>query len=152
MPQWVKPWNTGNKAPSTVPVTLGPQPQWVRVGTPTFTSFSAAATTSTIALFSLPAAAIIHGVKLRASVAFGGGSISAYTVSVGDASTVDLYASAFDVHQAVGATVFQLSSDFGGESLAAVTQINATATSTGGNLSTATAGLLDVLCLLSIAK
>jgi hypothetical protein len=152
MPQWVKPWNTGNKSPTAVPATLGTSPQWVRVGTLTFGSFSTAATTNSIALFNLPPAAILHGVKIQHSVAFAGGGITAYTVSVGDVGNATLYASAFNVFQAAGATIYQLSSDFGGESLVAATQLYATATSTGGNLSTATAGAVNIWALLSVAQ
>jgi len=149
MPQIAFPWNPGAQAPSVVPSTLGIQGQWVRVGTPTYATFATAATTNTVPLFQLPSAAIMHGVKMVPTAAFTGGSISAYTVSVGDGSNNALYASAFNVFQAPGATVYQLSSDFGGESLVAATQLYATATSTGGNLSAATAGSVSIFAYLS---
>lgn len=155
MPQWSSPWNPGSKAPGQVPVVLGPQATWVRVtpqGGATFTTFAAAALTNSVALFFLPPSAIIHGIKISPTASFTGGSIATYTVSVGDGATPALYASAFDVHQAPGADVYQLSSNFGGESMVAATQIYATATSTVANLNAATAGAVDIFAYLSIAK
>lgn len=149
MPQLAFPWNTGAYAPRAVPLSLGIQAQWVCVGSPTYSTFATAATTNTVALFQLPSAAIIHGVKIVPTTAFTGGGISAYTVSVGDGTTPTLYASAFNVFQAPGANVYQLSSDFGGESLIAATQIYATATSTGANLNAATAGSVSIFAYLS---
>jgi hypothetical protein len=153
MPQNAFPWN-GNKrsAPSAVPPNLSTIPQWVKVGNAiSYTAFSAVALTNTISLFLLPPAAIIHGIKVFLKTSFTGGSVSAYTISVGDGSTAGLDASAFNVFQAPGPNVYQLSSNFGGESLIVATQIYATATSVGANLNAATAGTVDVLALLSIA-
>jgi hypothetical protein len=131
---------------------VGPIPQWIHVASGiTYTFFSAASTTSTQALFSLPASGVIHGCKVKHSVSFSGGSITAYTVSVGDGGSTVAYGAPFDVFQAVGATAYKLTQTFGGESATATSTIYATATSTGGNLSTATTGALDVWCLISVA-
>lgn len=155
-PQHSNPWNQQRAAPTRVIPTLTFQAQWMRVGNgllfSAFSAFSAAATTNSIQIFSLPAAAIIHGIKIQHTAAFSGGSISAYTIAVGDSVTPTLYASAFNVHQAPGASVYQLSSDFGGESMVAATSIYATATSTGANLSAATAGAVSIWALLSVAS
>ena len=146
MGQQAFPWIVPSPIAGTVvPPNLGTQPIWVRVGTPTFASFSAAATTNAIVLFSLPSGALIHGVKQSIVEPFAG--LMTYTVSVGDANIANLYSSAFDVTQA--ANSFQLSSDFAGESLASATSIYATALCTGGNLSAATAGSVSIFALLS---
>ena len=125
-------------------------PQWVKV-TKTFTDLSFAGTTNDIQVYSLPAGGIIMGVKIKHSTAFSGGSISAYTVSVGISTNFTKYASAFDVFQAVSGTTFQLTDSFGSEDHGAATSIRLQAISTGGNLSTATAGSVDVWILVSVA-
>lgn len=150
MPQWVFPWNPGIAAASVVPDNLGPQRQWIRVGSAlTFTSFSAAALSNSIPLFLLPASVLCSAIKIKHQTSFTGGSISAYTVSVGDVSTPTLYASAFNVFQAAGPTIYQLSNELTGESTTAAVQIYATATAVGANLSAATAGVLNIWAELS---
>lgn len=125
-------------------------PTWLKV-TLTFSSFSTAATTNSITLASLVAAGVIHAVKIKHSTAFSGGSITAYTISVGVSGNTSKYASAFDVFQTTGNTVFQFSNSVGTENHGAATTIQATATSTGGNLNTATAGSVDIWLLVSKA-
>lgn len=147
----------GTSANSYVPPTtaagIGSTPTWIKVGTALpYTSFQTAATTNTITLFSLIAAGIVHEVKIKHSTAFAGGSINAMTLSVGISGTVDKYASAFDVFQAVSATAFELSDALGTESHTGATNITITATSTGANLSALTAGVVDVWALLSVAS
>ena len=124
-------------------------PTWVHVATIGHAAFSAAATTKAVNLFTLKAGQIIHGIKTKHSTAFSGGAISAYTISVGISGTAAKYAAAFDVHQAVSATAFQLTSDFVSESAGADTQVTATATSTGANLSAATQGSVDIWAYIS---
>ncbi len=68
---------------------------------------------------------------------------------MGDGSNNALYASAFNCYQAPGADVYQLSGDFGGESLIGASQIYATATSTGANLNAATTGSVEIFAYLS---
>ena len=132
---------------------VGATPQWVHVAPALSYSFFAVGTTTFSAqLMLLPPSGIIHGVKIQHSASFTGGAISAYTISVGDVNTVDLYASAFNVHQAYGPTVYQLSSNFAGESLASATQLYVTATSTSANLNAATSGVVDIFALLSVAS
>jgi hypothetical protein len=133
---------------ATAPV-LDSCPRWLLVGALTYADFSAAATTSTVNLFNLEPRGIIQGIKIKHTVAFAGPSISAYTVSVGDAGTAALLASAFDVLQAFGSTAFQLSQNFYGEDNTIPTLITATAVSTGANLSVATAGQVNIWALLS---
>lgn len=119
-------------------VTFSGVPQWTNV-TKTYSDFSAAATTKDIEIFSLPAGGVIHGVKIKHSTAFSGGSLTSYTVSVGLAGDLDKYASAFDVFQAASDTTFQMSQNFVSENHGAVSSVRAEATGSH-NLDTATAG------------
>lgn len=136
----------------TNPAAIGNVPQWVKVGAALgFGAFSTAGTSNAITLFTLPAGGVIHATKIKASTAFGGGAISAYTLSIGPSGNATKYASAFDVFQAVSNTAFQLSSVTGSENNGAGTIIQVTATSTTANLNAATAGVVDVFALLSIA-
>lgn len=130
---------------------LDAAPWWTKY-TVDYSDLAAAATTNNIELFSLPAGGVIHGVKIKHSTAFSGGSISAYTVSVGITGTLAKYASAFDVFQAVGNAVQQISSTVGTENHGAATSIKIAATSTTDNLDQATAGSVDVWVLWSVAK
>lgn len=117
--------------------------------TKTFTDLSFAGLTNDIQVYSLAAGEVIHGVKIKHSTAFSGGSIASYTVSVGIVSALTKYASAFDVFQATSNTTFQISNSFGSENHGASTSIRLAAVSTGGNLSTATTGSVDVWILVS---
>lgn len=138
---------------ATATTNLGAVPQWVHVGAGlTNASFSLGATTNSITLFTLPAGGVVHAIKIKHSVAFGGGSLSAYTISVGISGTLAKLASAFNVFQAASATTFQLSTALDEENESTGTAILATAVSTGGNLNTATAGNVDIWALLSIAQ
>lgn len=112
--------------------------------TKSFSDFSAAANTNSITLFSLPAATIIEQVVIKQSASFTGGTISAYTVSVGISGNDPKYASAFDVFQAPGDTVAQLSSSAGFEDFANPVTITITATSTGDTLDNASDGSVDI--------
>lgn len=125
-------------------------PTWVKY-TFTYADFSTAATTNSLDLLSLPAGGIIQGVKIKHSAAFTGGAISAYTIQVGIVGTLNKYASAFNVFQAPGNTVQQLSTTAGTENGGAATAIKVTATSTGANLNAATAGSVDIWVLQSKA-
>jgi len=126
-------------------------PSWTKY-TKVYSDFSTAATSNSITLFAAAAGTVIHGVKIRHTTPFSGGSISAYTISVGTTSANGLYASAFDVFQSTNGRAFQLSNDFSGESSTAAWNVNATATSTGANLSAATGGSVDIWVLTSVAN
>lgn len=135
------------------PSAIGAVPIWVKVGNGlSHTAFQTAATTLSITLFTLAAAGLIHAVKIKHSTAFGGGAITAYTLSVGIAGTVAKYATAFDVFQAVSNTAFQTSSVLGSENNGAGTAILVTATSTTANLNASTSGIVDIWALLSKAS
>lgn len=125
-------------------------PRWIKV-TKSYTDFSTAATTNNIEVYSLPAGGIIHAVKIKHSTPFTGGAISAYTISVGITGTLNKYANAFNVFQAAGGTVFQLSTTVGSEDHGSATSIKAAAASTSANLNAATAGSVDIWLLVSVA-
>jgi hypothetical protein len=131
-------------------ITAGDRTPYWRKYTKVFTDFATAATTNSIDLFSLPAGAVILAVKLKHSVPFTGGALSAYTISVGITGTLAKYLAAQNVFAAVSPTNYGLGATIGGESHTASTPIKATATSTGGNLSVATAGIVDVWVLWSV--
>jgi hypothetical protein len=136
---------------SSAAANLGPIPQWVHVGTAIpYTAFSTAGTTNSITLFTLPPGGVVHGIKIKQSVSFTGGALSAYTVSVGISGNTAKYASAFNVFQAPSSTTLQLSQDFFEENETAGTTVQVTAISTGANLSAATAGSVDIWAFLSV--
>jgi hypothetical protein len=105
----------------------------------------AASTSQTITLASnaIPARGQITALRVKHSTSFSGTGITALTVSLGDGTTSNIYAPAFDVYQATGNTVFY---DDGGAfaSTAAQHSLSATLTSTGGNLSAISAGSVDI--------
>jgi len=115
------------------------------------TDLDAAATTNDIELFSLDAGGIIHAVKIKHSVAFTGGIISAYTVSVGITGTLAKYHTAFNVFQAPGNTVQSIETNTETENHATSVSIRIAAISTGANLNAATGGTVDVWVLISQA-
>lgn len=123
-------------------------PIW-RKYTVTYADLATAATTNNITVATLPAGAVVEAVKIKHSTAFAGGAISAYTVSVGITGNLTKYAAAYDVFQAVSATAMQLSTTQGTESHTATTALKIAATSTGANLSAATAGSVDVWIKMS---
>jgi hypothetical protein len=118
--------------------------------TKTYSDFSDTDTQNDIEILSLPAGGVIHEVKIKHSEAFTGGSISAYTISVGITGTLDKYCSAFNVFQAPGNTVQALGGVIGTENHGAATSIRADANSTDGNLNAATQGSVDIWILYSV--
>jgi len=131
------------------PIPLGGAPSWTKY-TKTFTDFSIGALTNPITLFSLPAGGIIHVIKTKHSVAFSGGSITSYIISLGVSGSPTKYAGPFDVFQAVAATTFQCQEGIGSENHTGATNIIATATASH-NLNTAEAGSVDFWVYASIA-
>jgi hypothetical protein len=120
--------------------------QWTKY-TVTYSDLSAAALTNDIELFSLLAKEIPEVMIIKHSVSFqdsGGGSISAFSVSLGVTGDLTKMASAFDVYQAAGATVFQVSEYATPENFSSATSIRIAATSVGANLDQADQGSLDV--------
>jgi len=125
-------------------------PRWLKF-TVAESAFTAAATTEDVELFILAAGGVIHGVKIKHSASFTGGTLSAFTLSVGITGTLAKYASAFDVFQAAAGTTFQLTNTIGSEDHGATTSIRLAAVSVGDNVVAATAGSVDVWVLVSEA-
>jgi hypothetical protein len=128
---------------------FGNFPVWKKY-TLTVANFATAATSNSITLFSLPAHAAIHNVIISQSTAFTGTGVTSYTVSVGVAGNNTKYATAFDVHQAAGASVAQASASFNFESKTAAVNITATATSNVNLNFAAAAGSVDIWVLASV--
>lgn len=125
-------------------------PRWKKISL-AYTDFQAASTTKQADLFTLPAAAVVHAVKIKPSVTFAGTSITDVKISVGTTGTPTKYAAAYDVDAAVGDAVFQVSSTVGGETHASAgAALVAQAVSTGANLSALSAGAVDVWVLYSV--
>ncbi len=121
-------------------------PYWTKY-TVLYSALSFAGTSNDITLLTLPSKAVVHGVVIKHSVAFSGGSLTTYTLSVGIVGTLAKYIAAFDVFQAVANGTFGASgAAIPGtmpESLGATTAIRVAAVGSH-NLSTATAGSADI--------
>jgi hypothetical protein len=110
------------------------------------------ATTNTVAIYSLPANSTILSAWTKVTANFTGGSISAYTLSVGSSA-----ANLLNTFSAFTGTPLSTSCAFNDglgayntfvKSTSAATTINIYATSTGANLDAATAGSVDVFLLV----
>lgn len=123
-------------------------PAWFRRRV-NYSEFTAAATTEDVELYELDTAVVVEAVVIVPVTAFGGGAISAYTLSVGIAGNLTKYAAAFNVFQAPGATVFQLSTTQGLENIGTQVSLRVAATSTTANLSAGTTGAADIYLKLS---
>ena len=129
-------------------------PTWVKF-TKTYADFSAASTTGTVTLKTLPYKAVLHAAVLQHTESFTGGSISAYTIKVGVSGTTNKYVAATDVYASAANTTFAPASSttpFSPTMINSDTDVAiiATATSTGANTSAATAGSVDIWLLVSI--
>lgn len=144
--------STDTFAVSTFSVT----PQWHRYS---FTSLDFiiaqqanpySSTQTYISPVSVPPGAIIHGVKIKQSVRFNVATTT-YTISVGILGNNQEFASAFEVTQATGPDVFQISSDFDSINSDVPTPIAifADTTDTIGN---AASGQVDVWLLISVPQ
>lgn len=132
----------------TVPATGTPRWQKFTVAA---TAFTAAAGSEDIELFSLAAGGLIHNVKIKHSVAFSGGTSATFTLSVGIVGDLTKYSATFDVFQAVGATVFQISDVAGSENHGSATSIRLSAVVGGDTLDNVGTGTVEVWVLTSIA-
>lgn len=150
-------------------ITLGDGTLYFRKVTKTFADFSSAGASFDIELFQLPAAGLLHAIKLRHTAAFTGGAISAYTLSIGITGTLNKYMEAQNVFAAppttgggriVWAPFFNylaastlaslFAGAFGHENQLGATSIRLAAVSTGANLNVATAGSVDAWALYAI--
>ena len=113
----------------------------------TFASFSTAAATNTISLASLPGKTVLHGVAIKHDVAFTGGGLTSYRLSVGRAAVLDRHATSHSVFGVPSSTNAELSLNFSCEDFVAPNLFNVTAVCTGDLLNAATAGTVTIwLC------
>ncbi len=133
---------------SVVPVVPGAYPAWFDYNF-THTDFQAAALTNDVLLYTLPAAYVLHGYRLKTSVAFAGTGITQYQLSMGIVGDLEKYAPLFDVDDAVSAYTYQLLALFNAESYTAGTALRMQAVSVGANLNQSTAGTCLVQLLIS---
>lgn len=118
-------------------------PRW-RKFTYSYTDFSAASNSKGVTITSLAAEEGIDAVIIKHTTAFSGGSISDYTVEVGQSGNTDEYAPTYDVDQSVGNTVSQNASFLDVPNFGATTDVVVTAKSTNDTLDSATAGSVDI--------
>lgn len=126
--------------------------EWVKVATKTFADFATAGTTNTITIKTLAAKQMALGSIIKHSASFGGGGITAYTISVDGVSGV--LNPPFDVFQAPGDTIASQeaaelgTNGFRVEDFDSTANITATAESTTANLDQANAGSVEFWLLL----
>ncbi len=114
------------------------------------TALKTADVVNNITLFSLPALACIQSVIIRPTTAFAG--TATYTISIGIAGTLTKYTAASDVKATVTATLmYTVGTSFVPvvESFSGATDIKISAVSTVQNLSSSSAGSVDVYVLVS---
>lgn len=123
--------------------------QWTKY-TKAYTDFSTAATSTEISLATLAAATVVHGVMIKHSAAFGGGSISSYEISVGPSGDATKYVDSFDVDQTVASSAFQSVQLQEIEDFAATSVLAVQAVTVGDNLDQAASGSVDIWVLSSV--
>lgn len=133
----------------SAPASLTAVPTWVKVATLGFADFSFAGLDNNITLFSLISRGCISGLGIEIVTAFSGPAIASYQVSIGIAGTLDFYTALYDVTQAPGATIFQLTPEMDIQSIGGATSIMIRSLTTGANLSVANAGSIKIFALLS---
>lgn len=112
-----------------------------------YSDFSAASTENDIEVLELPAQYVFKRAIIKHSQSFqdsGGGSISAFTVSLGITGALDKISLPFDVYQAAGNTVFKTVEYGMPENFGSATSIRINGKSTGANLDQADQGSLTV--------
>ena len=124
-------------------------PQWIKI-TKSYSDFSAASLTNDISIYTLPIKGYIHDVKIIPTVAFSGGLVSAYSLSVGISGSLVKYSAATNVFTG-NSTMNTVHTPLAGlESVSSTTDIRSQAVAITGLLNTATAGSADFYLLVSI--
>lgn len=111
------------------------------------TALQVAGLTNDVELLSLPAGGNIHAIKMRHSVAFGGGLIAGYTLSIGIGGNLIKYMAAASVF---GSSAIAVSGTFGCESHSGATSIRLAAVATTGLLNSSTQGSADIWVCTSL--
>lgn len=99
----------------------------------------------------LPAAGIIHAVKVKHSQAFAGGSNTTATISVGTLADTSRYSKAFNVFQSVSDTAMQHTMQLSAENHGSSTTVYANLV-VNSNVATLTQGMCDIWLLVSQAN
>lgn len=136
------------QTPYSEPAAVSGEVQTLIQETLNYDDFSAAATTSTVTVRTLAANRTLFSILVKHNTAFAGGSVSAVTLNIGITGDDDKFITSFDVYQAVGAAAQDSTLTVYYPGVA--TAITVTATSTGGDLNTLTAGSVDLFFLESI--
>lgn len=123
-------------------------PEWQKLSV-VHTQFQTAGLTQNISLYSLPAGGLIHGVKLKQSIAFAGVGITGYFLSLGFVGALDDLLIEYSVTPAVANDVFAISQTFDSRNHGAAVDVRIAARSTGANLDQSTAGAADIWLLIS---
>lgn len=118
---------------------------WVKI-TKSYTDFSTAGLSNTITLNTLAAKSVVSAVVMNPSTAFTGGLISAYTISVGMATAIDLMPASSTF--TTSARPFSSNLIMAG-SVGTTQIVTVTATSVTGLLNAATQGSVDIWILTS---
>jgi hypothetical protein len=118
-------------------------PRW-RKFTVDYTDLSSASTAFAITIFSLQSGEGIDAVVAHHTTAFSGGSISAYSVEVGQTGDSDDYMKPFDVFQASGNTVKKATNVMDVPNFGTTTDITVTGRTLSDTLDNATAGSVDI--------
>lgn len=103
-----------------------------------------ASTSATSTILSLASKTVIEYIVVKHTTAFSGGSISALTLDLGDASDADELLASYDLTAAVADSTFTTVSTVYVGSFASATNIVATLTATGDNLDQLSAGSVDI--------
>lgn len=122
-------------------------PGWIKTTIP-YTTASTGALTNNVTAFSLPANICVMGIRVKEQTAFTGNA-GTLTVSLGRSGTETEYLPAFSLKQTVSATNIQSDGGCYAPTTAAHTVV-AKFTSSSGNLSSLTAGSVDLWILVSV--
>lgn len=143
-----------DQTPGNSSTSLTAVPRWIEI-TKTFADFSVAATTNDIQIFSLPAGGVVHAAATIHTVAFSGGGIISYNITVGRTGSTSLWTAsrncAGPVTDAatisVPVTQAPLMPDYD-----TAVSIRAYADAGASNLNVATAGTVKFMLLLALPK
>lgn len=129
----------------------GPTPTWFKFPI-SHVDLQAAALTNSITIYTMPAAGLIHGVKLKHSVLFTGPAVTNYFLSVGfTGGTANLLIEYDVMNTAIGDQNFAISHTFDSRDHAAPVNVLLTGRSGGANLNQSTGGTAELwLCVSTL--
>lgn len=139
-------WTGG--IPIPLPDALEAVPYWFKFSI-THTQLQAAALLNNIELYSMPAGGLIHGAKLKQSIAFAGAGITSYDISLGFAGELEALLPLYPVDVAPANDVFAIAQTFDSRNHGAAVSVKVSAVSVGANLDQSTAGAADIWLLVS---